>query len=325
MKTNKPLKVIIIVVCVLLVINLIVANVLFSVVLVPDSPISIQKLIMKQLDKNSTEVDTSKYSGFTGDKTTSDWFENSQKDVYITSDDGLRLHAYLFVNPGDENRFAVVCHGFSSEGKHMKASAKAFFDRGYSVLVPDARAHGQSEGKVRGMGWPERRDMIGWLTYVNDNYKDTESIVLYGVSMGASTVVMTSGEPDLPLNVKAVIEDCGYSSVWDEFSLQMKNMFHLPTFPLLDICSATVRIRGGYGFKEASAVAQLKNCKVPTLFIHGDADEFVPFAMLDILYDAAPCEKEKVVIEGAGHAMSSGTDPDKYWSAVDSFLGKTVR
>ena len=56
-------------------------------------------------------------------------------------------------------------------------------------------------------------------------------IVLYGVSMGGATVMMASGE-DLPGNVKAIIEDCGYSSVWDEFSYQLQALFNLPEFPL---------------------------------------------------------------------------------------------
>lgn len=323
---KKAVKIIIITAAVFLALNIAAANVLYSVVLVPDSPISIQKLIMKQLDGKSSAVDTSRYSGFAGDDATKDWFEKNRTDVYIDSNDGLKLHAYEFINNEDNacGRFAVICHGFSSEAKHMKNSIKAFYERGYSVIAPDARAHGESEGKVRGMGWPERRDIIGWLNYINKTFPGND-IILYGVSMGASTVVMTSGEKDLPENVKAVIEDCGYSSVWDEFSLQMKNMFHLPTFPLLNICSATVRLRAGYGFKEADAAGQLKNCSVPTLFIHGDADDFVPFEMLDILYEAAPCKKEKLVIKGAGHAMSSSADPELYWAAVDSFLDENIK
>lgn len=321
MKKKKALKVILIVFAAFLALNIVIANVLYSVVLVPDSPISIQKLIMRQLDSKADSVDTSRYSGFAGSDETKEWFEKGKTDVYITSEDGLKLHAFLIENKEENSNggFAVVCHGFSSQALHMRASMKEFYDRGYSVLAPDARAHGESEGRVRGMGWPERRDIIGWLDFLNGGY-EINGIVLYGVSMGASTVLMTSGEEDLPENVRAVIEDCGYSSVWEEFSLQMKNMFRLPTFPLLDICSATVKLRAGYGFREASAVSQLEKCSVPTLFIHGDADDFVPFEMLDILYDAAQCPKTRVAIKGAGHAMSSSTDPQTYWAAVDSFL-----
>ncbi len=56
-------------------------------------------------------------------------------------------------------------------------------------------------------------------------------IALFGVSMGGATAMMTSGE-DLPSNVKVIIEDCGYSTVIDEFTYQLKDLFHLPSFLL---------------------------------------------------------------------------------------------
>ena len=136
--------------------------------------------------------------------------------------------------------------------------------------------------------------------------------------------MMVSGE-ELPDNVKLVIEDCGYSSVWDEFSFQMGSLFHLPDFPLLNAAELVCKIRAGYGFREASAVEQVKKCKLPTLFIHGDEDNFVPFAMLDKVYDAATCEKEKLVVQGASHGMACSTDTELYWKTVDAFTDKYMK
>lgn len=148
-------------------------------------------------------------------------------------------------------------------------------------------------------------------------------VVLFGISMGGATVMMTAGEADLSSNVKCVIEDCGYSSVWDEFAGQLKEMFGLPTFPVLDAASLVTQLRAGYGFQEASAVEQLKKTSLPMLFIHGEEDTFVPYAMLDVVYQAcASPEKELLSIPSAEHGEASSVDPERYWSTVEAFLAK---
>ena len=151
--------------------------------------------------------------------------------------------------------------------------------------------------------------------------QDSEAeIVLYGISMGGATVMMTAGE-ELLSNVKCIIEDCGYSSVWDEFAGQLDELFGLPTFPVLDAASLASQVRAGFGFKEASAVEQLKRASVPMLFIHGEDDTFVPYWMLDVVYEAcASPEKERLSVPGAGHGEASWKDPELYWSTVGAFL-----
>ncbi|MGN1443695.1 MAG: alpha/beta hydrolase [Acutalibacteraceae bacterium] len=305
------------------------ANMLYSFALVPDTPFNMQKMMMKQLEGDTAKVSsdknisTQKYSGYGGDENTKKWFNENKTDVFVTSEDGLKLHGLVFKNSGKAaaSKYILACHGFSGKAADMKSAVKHLYDMGYSVIAVDARAHGESEGKVRGMGCPERRDVIKWVEYINQKDPDAK-IALYGVSMGAATVLSASGEADLPDNVFAVVEDCGYTSIWDEFSVQMKNMFHLPTFPLLNAASVVTKVRAGYDFHRSSALEQVKKSKTPTLFIHGDSDNFVPFGMLDTLYNAASCEKQKLAVKGADHALSSITDPDLYWNTVHSFLNQ---
>ena len=172
------------------------------------------------------------------------------------------------------------------------------------------------------MGWPDRLDIIDWANYIINKDNDSK-IILYGVSMGAATVMMATGE-ELPQNIKLAIEDCGYTSIWDEFKMQLKELFNLPEFPVLNAANTLCKIRAGYGIDEGSSIEQLKKSKTPTLFIHGDKDTFVPFEMLDKVYEVANCEKEKLVIEGATHAEAAYINPELYWSKIDNFINEHI-
>jgi len=249
------------------------------------------------------------------------WFAEHSEDRWMESRDGLKLHA-LYLPQGDSHKYAVICHGYGSIPQYGGRFAAWFYDQGYSVLAPAARAHELSQGRYAGMGWPERRDIVAWVDTIVEQDPQAE-VVLFGVSMGGATVMMTAGEADLSPNVKCIIEDCGYSSVWDEFAGQLDELFGLPAFPVLDAASLVTKFRTGWDFKEASAVEQLKKTALPILFIHGEEDTFVPYAMLDVVYNAcASPEKEKLSIPGAAHGEASWEDPELYWATVSAFLDK---
>ena len=189
------------------------------------------------------------------------WFDASYEDRWLTSYDGLTLHGCYIPQDQDTHLYAVVCHGYGSQPSGMAAYAARFYDMGFSILAPAARGHEQSQGDYVGMGWHERHDIIDWVNTLVDQDPQAQ-ILLFGVSMGGATVMMVSGE-ELPDNVKCIIEDCGYTSVWDEFQLQLQELFGLPSFPLLNAASLVCQIRAGYSFEEASSVEQLKRPPCP--------------------------------------------------------------
>ncbi|MGE7688297.1 alpha/beta hydrolase [Lysinibacillus sp. NPDC097214] len=250
------------------------------------------------------------------------WFKETSQDSYVQSFDDLKLHAYTLKNTNETNKWAIVFHGYSSDGSQMSKYAKHFYDTGYNVLIPDARAHGKSEGDYIGMGWHDRLDVVSWINNVTYSDKNAE-IILYGISMGGATVMMASGE-DLPNNVKAIIEDCGYSSVWDEFSYQLQEIFHLPVFPIMHFSSIVTKVRADYTLGEANTVEQVAKSKTPMLFIHGSNDTFVPSYMLNEVYEAANVPKEKMIVEGAGHGGAENIAGDSYWKTINNFLAKYV-
>ena len=266
-------------------------------------------------------IDNSQQWDLEGD---SAWLDENSEDRWLTSQDGLKLHALYLAQPQPSHKYAVLCHGYGSIPQYMGRSAVQFYDMGYNILAPAARAHELSEGRYVSMGWLERKDIADWVGTLVEQDPEAQ-IVLYGISMGGATVMMTAGE-ELPANVKCVVEDCGYSSVWDEFAGQLRELFNLPTFPVLDAASLVTQARAGFGFKEASAVEQLKKTALPVLFIHGEEDTFVPYYMLDLVYDAcAGPEKERLSVPGAAHGEASWEDPELYWSTVKAFLGKHIK
>ena len=289
-------------------------NFLFDFALNPQAPYTMKMMQDSKNDKEGEQPDAE-------DTEARAWFKENCESSSLTADDGTELAAWYFAASESTHDYAVCLHGYTNEPIGMARYVKRFHDRGMNVLAPAARAHERSGGDYIGMGWPERRDIAGWIKLILSWDPDAR-IILHGVSMGAATVLMASGET-LPENVKAVIADCGYTSEWDEFIWEAETL-HIPWFPVLNSASLLSKLRDGYDFKQASALDQVKKSRIPTLFIHGSEDELVPYKMLGELYLAAACEKEKLTVEGAGHALSSSVDPELYWSTVERFIEKYI-
>ncbi len=249
------------------------------------------------------------------------WFDNTPhiEKIIPSHEKGKNLHGQFFENT-DTSRWAVIIHGWTNINREVSSYAKAYYDRGFSAVIPDLRGHGNSESKYVSMGWLDRLEIVDWVNYLAKEYPGCK-IVLHGVSMGAATTMMTTGE-NLPENVVCAVEDCGFTSVFDIFEDQCKRTYHLPPKIIMPASSIANGLLNGFSFKEASAVNQLKKSKTPTLFIHGDKDDFVLFENLDKVYDACAAEKEKFVMPGAEHAVSELWFNEKYWQRVDQWLRK---
>lgn len=131
-----------------------------------------------------------------------------------------------------------------------------FSEKGYNVLIPSMRACGDSDGEYIGMGWLDKDDLQCWIKLITEQNEKSE-IILHGSSMGAATVLMASGD-NLPENVKAIIADSAYTSVWDIFASEAKARFNLPAFPILNMFEVVANVRAKYDIKEASAVEHVK-------------------------------------------------------------------
>ena len=120
------------------------------------------------------------------------WMKEHSEDIFGESFDGLKLHAYLIENPNSNGKWAVTVHGYTGRADNFATIDKIFYENGYSIISPDLRGHGSSEGEYIGMGWHDRKDVLMWVDKIIEMRPDSD-IVLYGVSMGGATVMMTSG------------------------------------------------------------------------------------------------------------------------------------
>lgn len=247
------------------------------------------------------------------------------RDTFIVMADGRRAHARFLRGDSARGRTALVIHGYKDTSlKFLYLGRMYRRDLGYNVLLPDLSAHGLSDGQEIQMGWKDRLDVIRWTQVAHQLFADGHDsirMVVHGVSMGAATTMCVSGEP-LPSYVKCFVEDCGYTSVWDEFSGQLHDQFSLPPFPLMYTTSALCRLRYGWSFGQASPLRQVARCRRPMLFIHGTSDTFVPTWMVRPLYAAKPQPKELWLAPGSEHAMSYLDHPQEYTERVRSFMNR---
>lgn len=249
------------------------------------------------------------------------------RDTSLIGEGGYKLHAVYgpASDPAHAQGTAVVVHGYTDNHLCFLNLVRMYRDSlNYNVMVPDLHYHGYSEGEAVQMGWLDRLDVRRFGDMAHEIWGD-DFLVVHGVSMGAATTMMLSGD-DLPDYYRAFVEDCGYTSVWDQFSHNLKDSFHLPPFPVLTSASIVSKRKYGWSFKEASSVAQLAKCDRPMLFIHGDKDDFVPFDDLQENYDAkVNGYKEMWIATGSEHAMAYKDHPAEYTQHVRDFLAKVKK
>ena len=123
------------------------------------------------------------------------WISSVQQEsVQITSEDGLVLKGDIFYAPRDSHKWLLAVHGYTGRRTDMQNIACFYGEKGYHVLTPDLRGQGKSGGKLIGMGWPDRLDLLQWMHYLIERFGSEIQIVLHGHSMGAATVMMAAGE-----------------------------------------------------------------------------------------------------------------------------------
>lgn len=242
--------------------------------------------------------------------------------VTIYSEDGLKLFGrYYHVRDGAP--LDIGFHGYRSRPfTDFAGGSEMSFEMGHNLLLVDQRAHGRSEGRTISFGIRERWDILSWVDYALERFGGDTQILLYGVSMGAATVLMASGL-ELPANIKGIIADCPYTVPMD-IILHVGKSYPLPQFLIKPFIILGAKIYGGFDIRETDAVQSVAGSKIPTLIIHGDSDSFVPETMSNLAYLANPANIQRITFPGAGHALSYLSDTPRYKKIIQKFVERVL-
>lgn len=321
-KRKKPILIILIV---LLISYFLLVNFLVSAALVPSFMEKLEAFERITTESYAMQVHTNDIQANQKktQNSTKEWLSTVEcQKLTKQSADGYTLVAEEFFADNKSHKWVLLLHGYTGWKEEMYPFAKWYAEQGVHVLVPDLRCQGESDGDFIGMGWTDHFDNMLWLDYIVSQDSEAE-IVIHGQSMGAATALMMSGD-QLPENVKAIVSDCAYTDAYSMFASKVTEWFHLPAFPIVDTASLLLQLRGGYDLKDASALDAVKKSSIPTLFIHGDEDAMIPVQMAEELYNAAACEKQLLIIEGAGHAQSQDKAPERYYGTIEKFLNDAL-
>ena len=247
----------------------------------------------------------------------------SYESITITSFDGCKLFARYY-HITEDAPLQILFHGYKSSslldcsgGTYLAADCLK-----HNVIVVDQRSHGQSSGNVITFGIKERKDCLRWIEYAKERFGNEIPIILSGLSMGAATVLMAT-DLHLPANVKGIIADCPYSSP-KEIIMKVAKDMHFPPHLMLPFVWLGGFLFGQFNLFESSAVDAVKDCDIPILILHGDADELVPFEMSRSMLSSGAKDITLESFAGAGHGLSYIILPDKYEEAVLRFVKRCL-
>lgn len=253
------------------------------------------------------------------------FFALQPEDVSIVNKDNLTLRGWYLPAARPTKRFVLLSHGHKCNGVDEFGMMVPFFHTraNVNILLPDHRAHGRSDGKYMGFGALDHKDILEWIDYLIGRFGTDIEILLCGNSMGAATVMLVnSAQP--PAQVKCVVEDCGYTNAFDIIANTAKNLVKVPVPFVVKLASGKCKRRAGYRFEQADCLGRMQDAKVPTLFVHGEADDFVPTAMGIALYEKAAMPKELLLVPNAPHVFSYYTDPERYEAHILRLLEQTM-
>ena len=243
------------------------------------------------------------------------------EEVAIEGHDGTPLRGrYYHFSEGAP--LLILCHGYRSNalrdccGAHMLARKL-----GYNALVIHQRAHGDSGGRTITFGIRERRDVVKWAEYAQERFGADTPVILFGLSMGAATVLMGCQE-GYPENVRGIIADSPYSSPADIIKKVCKDEGYPPFLYIFAELGAL--IFGRFRLRSCTALEAVRHSNIPILLVHGENDGMVPCDMSRKIADACPARCSILTIPDADHGLGYMTDPPAYERSVMEFLAGCI-
>lgn len=267
------------------------------------------------------------------------WISQQEtEDIYIQSEDGLKLHARLMDQSGAKGT-VLMFHGYRTHPEvDFSASSHVYYECGNRIVHIDQRAAGESEGKYIGFGVLESRDCCLWAQYIANRFGTDQKIILAGLSMGASTVLMATAHHEdrrvrincspeepmevsmtLPKNVTGIVADSAFSSPYDIIKKRIRTTYHCKGRLLTIAIGIWSRMLAHYSLKELSIPDVMKHNTIPVLLVHGTEDSNVPVEMTVKIAENCQAPKQVLLVKGAEHGTGYLVDNEAYKKALQEF------
>ena len=294
---------------------------LFKYAIARSDKVTMESLIQRMKDRYKDDPVKSKW-GYMIEEGYNKFLKQPVEEVFITNRENMKLRGYLMECEG-ATKTVIFVHGWRSIPLFDFSCIWEYYrNHKFNVLFIEHRAHRESEGKYLYFGVKERFDVIDWANWLNERYGSDKKIFLSGISMGSATVMMAVGTEGLPENVVGASCDCGYTSATGIFCHVLKTKFNLPAFPILNVAGIIAKLFAKFDFEEFTSTEGVKNAKIPLVFIHGTADDFVPVEHTYTNIKACTTEHVDIIVEGAEHGLSYFTDPQAVTEGLEKVLKK---
>jgi Acetyl xylan esterase (AXE1). len=236
---------------------------------------------------------------------------------------GLLLNGH-YIRKTTESKFTfILVHGHHCSGFDLREYTEAFLNHfDCDIFLPDLQGHGESQGDVVGFGYLDAADLSEWIDFLIA-INPGRPIVPLGISMGGATVCQLSSRV-LPNEVKCIIEDCSYDTLYNQLNYRLKKEYKMPLVIFSRMLNKMLKKKAGYILADASPLEQVAKAKLPMLFIHGLSDDYVPSSMVFKLYNACPMEKELFYVRDARHSEALSKDLKGYVEAVAVFIDRYI-
>ena len=255
-----------------------------------------------------------------------EWAKTKDIEVVdLKNEREINLKGYFLPAEKSSDVYVLFAHGYRSDHSGDPYNFIRFYheEMGYNFMSVDHVTAGDSEGDFLGFDYFEAEDMFEWVNYLIERFGEDIKIILHGVSMGGATVCKMASR--VPQQVKLIVSDCAYTSAEDELLNVVNSVGITKAAPFAFALFNRVNKRlAKFDLKDTDVRPSVIEAKVPMLFVHGDADDFVPTRMVYELYDLCSNEKDILIVEGAAHAESILIGAEKYKAKLKEFIAKYI-
>jgi dipeptidyl aminopeptidase/acylaminoacyl peptidase len=235
-------------------------------------------------------------------------------DIAIAARDGVTLRAWS-IRPGNSNGNAVILlHGLGDNRFGMAGYAELLLSRGFSVLVPDARAHGTSGGNLATFGLLESDDIHRWLDWLEQN-DHPECIFGLGESMGAAQLLQSLRSET---RFCAVAAESPFASFREIGYDRVGQFFHTGPWlgrtalrPVVEFAFVYARWKYKLDFEKASPENAVAATRIPVFLIHGQNDSNIPVRHSRLISARNP-SVPLWEVPNADHCGAISTTPDEF-------------